>query len=144
MAVHFWERCGTGGFIPWDDDADVIMVRFEYEKFRSVVNKELNKDKFYFQDMDNTPGYRWGYGKLRRNNSSFIRLNQEHMPYEQGIFMDIFVCDNVPDNYYIRSICNFISFIYRKFFLVKDWNGDGKRNKKISVLDYGKDTGKKT
>ncbi|MCH1948743.1 LicD family protein [Enterocloster sp. OA13] len=108
-----------GGFIPWDDDADVIMVRFEYEKFRSVVNKELNKDKFYFQDMDNTPGYRWGYGKLRRNNSSFIRLNQEHMPYEQGIFMDIFVCDNVPDNYYIRSICNFISFIYRKFFWSK-------------------------
>lgn len=52
-----------GGFIPWDDDADVIMVRFEYEKFRSVVKKELNKDKFYFQDMDNTPGIPMGVWK---------------------------------------------------------------------------------
>lgn len=75
-----------GGFIPWDDDADVIMVRSEYEKFRSVVKKELRQNKYYFQDMDTTPGYRWGYGKLRRKDSSFVRLNQEHMPYEQGVF----------------------------------------------------------
>lgn len=105
-----------GGFIPWDDDADVIMVRSEYEKFRSVVKKELRQNKYYFQDMDTTPGYRWGYGKLCRKDSSFVRLYQEHMPYEQGVFLDIFVCDNVPDNYCARTICNFISFMYRKFF----------------------------
>jgi len=105
-----------GGFIPWDDDADVVMVRKEYEKFLSVVDQELDTDKFYLQDLNRTPGYRWGYGKLRRRNTEFIRLNQEHMPYEQGIFLDIFVCDNVPDNYLLRCMCNFHSFIYRKIF----------------------------
>lgn len=108
-----------GGFIPWDDDADVIMVRSEYVKFKKIAEKELDKDRFYLQDMDNTEGYRWGYGKLRRKNSSFVRMNQEHMPYEQGIFMDIFICDNVPENYSARRICNFVSYIYRKFLWSK-------------------------
>lgn len=105
-----------GGFIPWDDDADVILNRTEYQKFLSVVDQELNTDKFYLQDINRTSGYRWGYAKLRRSNTEFIRLNQEYMPYEQGIFLDIFVCDNVPDNYIARCICNFHSFIYRKIF----------------------------
>jgi len=105
-----------GGFIPWDDDADVILVRKEYEKFLSVVDKELDTDKFYLQDLNRTAGYRWGYAKLRRANTDFVRLNQEHMPYKQGVFLDVFVCDNVPDNYILRCICNFNSFIYRKIF----------------------------
>ncbi|OBR63546.1 hypothetical protein A7K91_06215 [Paenibacillus oryzae] len=105
-----------GGFIPWDDDADVILNRNEYEKLLLVVDQELNTDKFYLQDINRTPGYRWGYAKLRRLNTEFIRLNQEDMPYEQGIFLDIFVCDNVPDHYVSRCVCNFHSFIYRKIF----------------------------
>jgi lipopolysaccharide cholinephosphotransferase len=105
-----------GGFIPWDDDADVILTRTEYQKLLLVIDQELNTDKFYLQDLNRTPGYRWGYAKLRRMNSEFIRLNQEYMPYEQGIFLDIFVCDNVPDNYVSRCVCNFQSFIYRKIF----------------------------
>lgn len=103
-----------GGFIPWDDDADVILNRDEYQKFLLVVDQELDEDKFYLHDLNRTHGYRWGYAKLRRSNTEFIRLNQEYMPYEQGIFLDIFVCDNVPDNYISRCICNFHSFIYRK------------------------------
>lgn len=105
-----------GGFIPWDDDADVIINRVAYEKLMEVIDIELNKDKFYYQDLNRTPGYRWGYGKLRRKNTEFIRYNQEYMPYEQGIFLDVFVCDNVPENYFLRSICNFHSFLYRKAF----------------------------
>lgn len=105
-----------GGFIPWDDDADVIMNRKEYEKFLNVIDIELDNSRFYFQDLNRTPGYRWGYGKLRRKQTEFIRLNQEFMPYEQGVFMDIFVCDNVPNNYLLRALCNVHSFIYRKAF----------------------------
>ena len=49
------------------------MVRKEYEKFLSVVDQELDTDKFYLQDLNRTPGYRWGYAKLRRENTDFIR-----------------------------------------------------------------------
>lgn len=104
------------GFIPWDDDADVAFLRPEYEKFRSACEKELNQEKFYFQDYRNTPGYRWGYGKLRRKGTEFVRLNQENMPYAQGIFVDIMPYDNVPDGYISRKVHNIKCFFYRKCF----------------------------
>ena len=103
-----------GGFIPWDDDADVAMLRPEYEKFRKACKTELDTTRFYFQDHRNTRGYRWGYGKLRRKNTLFLRENQEHMPYKQGVFIDIFPLDGVPDNYLLRSLQNFHCYCVRK------------------------------
>lgn len=112
------------GFIPWDDDADVAFLRPEYIKFREACKTELDKSRFYFQDYSNTPGYRWGYGKLRRKGTEFIRLNQEFMPYEQGVFVDIMPYDNVPDNYILRAINNFRCFLFRKTF----WSAVGRVN----------------
>lgn len=104
------------GFIPWDDDADVALLRSEYEKFKRACETELDTKRFYFQDQQDTPGYRWGYGKLRRKNTLFLREHQEHMPYEQGVFIDVFPLDYVPQNYGLRRIHNFVCFLYRKFF----------------------------
>ena len=105
-----------GGFIPWDDDADVAFLRGAYEKFLKACETELDSSKFYIQDYKDTPGYRWGYGKLRRRGTEFIRLNQEHMPYDQGVFIDLFPVDNVPDNSVLRSVHCFRCFLYRKAF----------------------------
>lgn len=104
------------GFIPWDDDADVAFLRPEYEKFRKACETHLDHERFYFQDYRNTPGYRWGYGKLRRKQTKFVRLYQEHMPYEQGVFIDIMPYDNVPDGYLHRKWHTFRCFLYRKAF----------------------------
>lgn len=111
-----------GGYIPWDDDADVAFLRPEYERFRKACKTELDKTRFYFQDHRNTKGYRWGYGKLRRKNTLFLREYQEHMPYKQGVFIDIFPLDGVPDNYFLRSLKNFECFCVRKIL----WSKVGK------------------
>lgn len=108
-----------GGYIPWDDDADVALLRPEYEKFRQAVKTELDTSRFYFQDHRRTRGYRWGYGKLRRKNTLFLREYQEHMPYQQGIFIDIFPLDGVPDNYLLRSVKNLECFCVRKILWSK-------------------------
>lgn len=117
------------GYIPWDDDADVALLRDEYEKFRVACETELDTTRFYFQDHRNTPGYRWGYGKLRKKDTLFLREHQEHMPYEQGIFIDVFPLDAVPQNYIHRSIKNFECFCIRKIL----WSEVGKFADKSAV-----------
>jgi lipopolysaccharide cholinephosphotransferase len=104
-----------GGFIPWDDDADLIFLRKDYERFRIACKTELGKD-YYIQDQRSTKGYRWGYGKLRRKDTLFVRDGQEHMPYKQGIFIDLFVYDYVPDAYPLRTLYAIIGFLFRKAF----------------------------
>ena len=103
-----------GGFIPWDDDADVAFLRPQYEAFREAVRTELDTSRFYFQEIRDTPGYRWGYGKLRRKGTAFVREHQEHMPYEQGVFIDLFPLDAVPENRVLRTVKNAECFLVRK------------------------------
>lgn len=112
------------GYIPWDDDADIGFLRTEYEKFREACKTELDHEKYYMQDLRDTEGYRWGYGKLRRKGTEFIRLNQEFMPYEQGISIDLMPFDNVPDGWISKRVHFFQCFLYRKLF----WSEVGSRS----------------
>ncbi len=102
------------GYIPWDDDADVGMLRKDYEKFRKITKIELDSKKYYFQDDRNTKEYRWGYGKLRCKNTLFCRENQEHLNFGQEVFIDIFPLDYVPDNMMLRIVHMFRCFCIRK------------------------------
>ena len=103
-----------GGFIPWDDDADIAMLRENYDRFVKICATELDDSRFYFQDMHHTDGYRWGYGKIRRKDTAFVRHGQEHMPYEQGVFVDIFPLDSVPDGKIRRKVHQIKCFVMRK------------------------------
>jgi lipopolysaccharide cholinephosphotransferase len=119
-----------GGFIPWDDDADISMLRREYIKFQEACKTDLDKERFYFQDIENTLGYRWGYGKVRRKNSIFLRESQEDMPYEQGIFVDVFPRDSVPNNVILRNIHTFYCFTVRKIM----WSAVGRKTVKNPLI----------
>lgn len=129
--IHYSLTGGTllgavrhGGFIPWDDDADISMLRSEYRKFQQACRTDLDTERFYFQDIEHTPGYRWGYGKVRRKDSIFLREGQEEMPYEQGIFLDVFPRDGVPDGPFLRKLHTFFCFAVRKMM----WSAVGRKS----------------
>jgi lipopolysaccharide cholinephosphotransferase len=102
------------GFIPWDDDLDVAMTRGEYERFREVCKSDLDESRFFFQDNTTDSQYPWGWGRLRRGDSEFIRLGQEHLKMRTGIFLDVFPIDSVPDFAPIRGIFTAYCFVLRK------------------------------
>ncbi|MBS5949707.1 MAG: LicD family protein [Clostridium sp.] len=102
-----------GGFIPWDDDLDISMLRKDYNKFLEVAEKELDKryflqtaktDKYY--DIEHVPT------KVRHNGSRFIE--EDNKKYHQGVYIDIFPMDNVPNsNFKFKLQSKISSFIMK-------------------------------
>lgn len=93
-----------GGFIPWDDDADIVFYRPEYRKFFKACKKDLNTERFFLQEYRTDPEYPWGYAKLRLNGTEFIQPGQEHLNFHKGIYIDLFIYDQVPDNPITRRL----------------------------------------
>lgn len=118
------------GFIPWDDDADIAMTRAEYNKFSQACKTDLDSKRFFLQDHDTDPNYPWGYSKLRMNGTKLVQIGQEHMRFHDGIFIDIFIYDPVPDNYWMRRVHYLACFFIRKC----QYSVVGKSSAKSAVL----------
>lgn len=85
------------GFIPWDDDIDVVMPRFDYEIFVKVANKEL-PENFFFEHPSTEKNFVSPYGRIRNNLTTwFEKAYKYHKEINQGIFIDVFVCDLIDD-----------------------------------------------
>jgi lipopolysaccharide cholinephosphotransferase len=101
------------GYIPWDDDADIGMLREDYDRFKEHLN-ELDPSICFFQDHDTDPEYRWGYGKLRRTGTKYIRVGQEHLRCKTGIFVDVFPMDDIPLSVFGQVLQDWYCFCLRK------------------------------
>lgn len=91
------------GFIPWDDDIDIIMKRSEYEKFVQIARCDGTFSYPYFwQDHITDPGYVGGPGRLQNLETTCIPygwLDEKSgiVKCHCGIFIDVFPLDNIPD-----------------------------------------------
>lgn len=113
------------GYIPWDDDADIGMLRKDYERFKQYRN-EMDSSICYFQDHETDPEYRWGYGKLRRTGSKYVRVGQEHLKCKTGIFVDVFPMDDIPQSLIGQILQNWHCYCLRKIL----WSEVAKYNEK--------------
>lgn len=91
-----------GGFIPWDDDIDIFMTPDNYKKFRKLFTQKGNKEKYYLQDMGLSNG-NVVQGKLRLNNSEFVEDVVKDLKIHQGVFIDIMIMLDHPNNCWSRK-----------------------------------------
>ncbi len=83
------------GIIPWDDDADVIMEREEYERFQKLIIANPPKG-FHAYSIYNTKGYYYPYIKFGKNGTILIEPF-DYVPTEGiGINIDVFPVDGCP------------------------------------------------
>lgn len=87
------------GMIPWDDDIDVAMPRKDFDIFCKVASSELSHP-YIFDNGYSKKGSYWIFPKIRNVETTAIEgLFKGYKPdIVQGIFLDIFPLDNVPDS----------------------------------------------
>ena len=86
------------GYIPWDDDIDVVMFREDYEKLLQIAPTEFT-EPYFFQTAFNDHKYSRGHAQLRNSNTTAILHTEKGCyTFNQGIFLDIFPMDAVPDD----------------------------------------------
>lgn len=93
-----------GGFIPWDDDLDVVMLRQDYDRFLREADRYLDREKFFLQ-KEFSQHWPMFFSKLRRNGTACIeKWRPRDTKVHQGIYIDIFPCDNLSDKGFVRKL----------------------------------------
>lgn len=100
------------GFIPWDDDIDMVLFRSDYQKLLEVGKNEF-KSPFFFQSYLTDKDYYRLHAQLRYDGTTAALVDEKgKVPFHQGIFIDIFPLDGVQKN----GISNKLQWIQFQFW----------------------------
>ena len=92
------------GFIPWDDDLDIGMLREEYEKFCKIAPEKLGEE-FVLQTTETDPGYGLQFGKVMLKDTVWMEIGAINTNRNNfGIYIDIFPYDKIPKNKILQYV----------------------------------------
>lgn len=121
------------GFIPWDDDADLAMIREDYDKFVEVANTEL-PEGYRLECYENTKEYPYNFGKVRATNTVFKERLTGKLNINHGLFVDIFPMDYVDESDYRKHAKLVQHLTAIRFYKLKLYESD--LTKSIKYLPF--------
>lgn len=92
IGAHFFED-----IVPWDDDIDIGMTRENYERFLREAPSLLGKE-YALQEFTTEPDTPFYFAKVRKRGTRFVESEWVGLDIEQGIYIDIFPYDLIPDS----------------------------------------------
>lgn len=92
IGAHFFDD-----IVPWDDDIDLGMTRENYERFLREAPALLAKD-YHLQEFTTEPDTPFYFAKVRKCGTRFVESEWVGLPIEDGIYIDMFPYDRIPDN----------------------------------------------
>lgn len=106
------------GFIPWDDDLDIGMLRSDYDRFIECAAREL-PDDYFLQTFGTDPAMGLPFAKIRKNGTRCVERNSSSVGWHQGVFLDIFPLDNVPDGLVSRKLHSMEIYVWKRLLLCR-------------------------
>lgn len=107
------------GFIPWDDDIDVMMTRENFDRFAQIAPKAAG-EAFFFQNVVTDPCYHSPFAKLRLKDTIFMTPFSSRFPdMHNEIFIDIFAHDAAPKNVKLAKLHIFFTLLARSMVFHK-------------------------
>ena len=128
------------GFIPWDDDLDIGMMRSDYEKFCNIAPRCL-KNEYFLQTWENDEYFGLPFAKIRKKNTVYIE-NKASKRAKNGFYVDVFPYDHAPDINFerdklLKNLANIERLILMKCHY-EPWNMTAKMDlkKRIGYIPY--------
>ena len=91
-----------GGFIPWDDDADVFLARPEFNKLEAVLGNG-DQERYTYVTRKREKKFSFVYGRLI-DTKTMIEESSILSSMGKGIFLDVCVVDGLPNNWLLRQL----------------------------------------
>lgn len=95
------------GFIPWDDDIDVAMLREDYNKF-IAEGQQLLLQHLFIQTYETDKNYPLNFSKIRDASTVLIEYCNRNLQMKNGVYIDIFPIDKVSSNSIVRWFDNML------------------------------------
>lgn len=109
------------GFIPWDDDLDIMMKREEAQKLAARIREEF-PDKYLVAEPLCDEKYVVKSVKIFKKGTKYIEIPYVGIDAFDMLFIDVFVIENVPANKLLRNIhCRIYNFFYKAASVCVDY-----------------------